>query len=190
VNTLLAGVAAAVSAMCYVWFVYGKPDLSLIVNGLLGGLVAISASCAFVSPLGAVLTGLVAGVLCCMSVFFIERKLKVDDPVDAVSVHGTCGAWGMIRLGLFADGTYGDGLNGVSGAVKGLFHGNASQILAQGIGVIVNFVLVFAIMYAFFKALDRIVPMRVSEEVEFEGLDQSEVAVTAYPDFSITKTRR
>jgi ammonium transporter, Amt family len=190
VNTLLAGVSAAVAAMCYVWLVYGKPDLSLIANGVIGGLVAISASCAFVSPAGAMMIGLVAGVLCCVSVFFVERKLKVDDPVGAVSVHGACGAWGMIALGLFADGTYGDGLNGVAGTVKGLFYGNASQILAQLIGVIVNFVLVFAVMYAFFKALDRIIPMRVSEEVEFEGLDQSEVAVTAYPDFSITKTRR
>ena len=190
VNTMLAGVAAAVAAMCYMWFMYGKPDLSMIANGLLGGLVAISASCAFVSPLGAVMTGLVAGVLCCASVFFVERKLKVDDPVGAVSVHGTCGAWGMIALGLFADGTYGDGLNNVPGTVKGLFYGNASQITAQLIGVVVNIGLVFVVMYAFFKALDRIIPMRVSEEVEFEGLDQSEVAVNAYPDFSITKTRR
>jgi Amt family ammonium transporter len=190
VNTLLAGVAAAVAAMCYVWFVYGKPDLSLIANGLLGGLVAISASCAFVSPFGAIMIGLVAGLLCCASVFFIERKLKVDDPVGAVSVHGACGAWGMIALGLFADGTYGDGLNGVAGAVRGLFYGNASQFTAQLIGVIVNIVLVFVVMYAFFKVLDRIIPMRVSEEIEFEGLDQSEVAVTAYPDFNITKTRR
>jgi Amt family ammonium transporter len=189
-NTLLAGVAAAVAAMCYVWFVYGKPDLSLIANGLLGGLVAISASCAFVSPVGAVITGIVAGVLCCASVFLVERKLKVDDPVGAVSVHGACGAWGMIALGLFADGTYGDGLNGIAGTVKGLFYGNAPQILAQLTGVIVNFVFVFVVMYAFFKAVDWIIPMRVSEEVEFEGLDQSEVAVIAYPDFSITKTRR
>jgi ammonium transporter, Amt family len=190
VNTMLAGVAAAVAAMCYVWFVYGKPDLSLIANGLLGGLVAVSASCALVSPFGAVMIGLVAGLLCCASVFFVERKLRVDDPVGAVSVHGACGAWGMIALGLFADGTYGDGLNGVAGPVKGLFYGNASQFTAQLIGVIVNFVFVFVVMYAFFKTLDRIIPMRVSEEVEFEGLDQSEVAVTAYPDFSITKTRR
>ncbi len=190
VNTMLAGVAAAVAAMCYVWFRYGKPDLSLIANGLLGGLVAISASCAFVNPLGAVMIGLVAGVLCCASVFFVERKLKVDDPVGAVSVHGACGAWGMIALGLFSDGSYGSGLNNVPGAVKGLFYGGGSQIAAQVIGVVVNFVFVFAVMYLFFKVLDRIIPMRVSEEVEFEGLDQSEVAVTAYPDFSITKTRR
>jgi Amt family ammonium transporter len=137
-----------------------------------------------------VIIGLVAGVLCCASVFFVERKLRVDDPVGAVSVHGACGAWGVIALGLFADGTYGDGLNGVAGTVRGLFYGSASQIPAQLIGVIVNFILVFVVMYVFFNVLDRIIPMRVSEEVEFEGLDQSEVAVTAYPDFSITKTRR
>jgi Amt family ammonium transporter len=190
VNTMLGGVAAAFAAMCYVWFIYGKPDLSLIANGLLGGLVAISASCAFVSPAGAIMIGLVAGVLCCASVFFVEQKLKVDDPVGAVSVHGMCGAWGMIALGLFADGSYGDGLNNVSGTVKGLFYGGASELTAQFIGVIVNFVFVFGVMFVFFKVLDWIIPMRVSEEVEFEGLDQSEVAVTAYPDFSITKTRR
>jgi ammonium transporter, Amt family len=189
-NTLLAGAAAAFSAMCYLWFKYGKPDLSLIANGMLGGLVAVSASCAFVSPFGAVMTGLVAGILCCASVFFVERKLKVDDPVGAVSVHGACGAWGMISLGLFSDGTYGDGLNGVSGAVKGVFYGGGSQLTAQLAGVVFNVVFVFAVMYVFFRVLDRIIPMRVSEEVEFEGLDQSEVAVTAYPDFSITKTRR
>jgi ammonium transporter, Amt family len=190
VNTMLAGVASAFSAMCYMWLLYGKPDLSLSANGLLGGLVAISASCAFVSPVGAVMIGLVAGVLCCASVFFVERKLKVDDPVGAVSVHGACGAWGMLSLGLFADGSYGSGLNNVSGTVKGLFYGGASQFIAQVVGIVVNAVLVFAVMYAFFKIVDRIMPMRVSEEVEFEGLDQSEVAVTAYPDFSITKTRR
>ncbi|HEX9019674.1 MAG TPA: ammonium transporter [Nitrospirota bacterium] len=190
VNTMLSSVAAAFSAMCYMWFLYGKPDLSLAANGLLGGLVAISASCAFVSPFGAVVIGLVAGVLCCISVFFVERKLKVDDPVGAVSVHGTCGAWGMISLGLFADGTSGDGLNGVSGMVKGLLYGGASQLTAQVIGVIVNAIFVFAVMYVFFKILDKMIPLRVTEEVEFEGLDQNEVAVTAYPDFSLTKTRR
>jgi Amt family ammonium transporter len=190
-NTLLAGVAAAVAAMCSVWLMYGKPDLSLIANGLLGGLVAISASCAFVSPTGAILIGLVAGALCCASVFFVERNLKVDDPVGAVSVHGVCGAWGMISLGLFSNGTYGDGLNNVAGTVKGLFSGGGlQQLMAQVIGVTVNVIFIFAVMYAFFKILDRIIPMRVSEEVEFEGLDQYEVSVTAYPDFSITKSRR
>jgi Amt family ammonium transporter len=187
---MLASAAASFSAMCYMWFSYGKPDLSMSANGLLAGLVAITAPCAFVSPVGAVVIGLVAGLLCCVSVFFVERRLRVDDPVGAVSVHGTCGAWGLISLGLFADGTYGDGLNGVPGTVRGLFYGGASQFVAQVVGVVVNLGFVFAVMYVFFKVLDRITPLRVTEEVEFEGLDQNEVSVTAYPDFGLTKTRR
>ena len=190
VNTMLASAAASFSAMLYMWIKYGKPDLSMCANGLLAGLVAITAPCAFVSTVGAVIIGLVAGVLCCASVFFVERTLKVDDPVGAISVHGTCGAWGLIGLGLFADGTYGDGLNNVAGTVKGLFYGGTSQFAAEVIGVVVNFVFVFIVMYVFFTLLNKIIPLRVSEEIEFEGLDQNEVAVTAYPDFSVTKTRR
>ncbi|MGD0281956.1 MAG: ammonium transporter [Dissulfurispiraceae bacterium] len=190
VNTLLASAAASFSAMAYMWFCYGKPDLSMSANGLLAGLVAITAPCAFVSTVGAVIIGLVAGVLCCLSVFFVERTLKIDDPVGAISVHGTCGAWGLIGLGLFADGTYGDGLNNVAGTVKGLFYGGTSQFLAEVIGVCVNFVFVFGVMFTFFKVLDKIIPLRVSAEVEFEGLDHNEVNVSAYPDFSLTKARR
>ncbi|MGO9378560.1 MAG: ammonium transporter [Dissulfurispiraceae bacterium] len=190
VNTMLASAAACFSAMCYMWIFYGKPDLSMCASGLLAGLVSITAACAFVSTVGAVIIGLIGGFLCCASIFFVERKLKVDDPVGAISVHGTCGAWGLLGLGLFADGTYGDGLNGVAGAVKGLFYGGASQFAAEVIGVIVNVVFVFAVMYGFFKLLNMIIPLRVSPEVEFEGLDQNEVSVTAYSDFQITKARR
>ena len=188
VNTMLASVAASFSAMVYMWVLYGKPDLSMCANGLLAGLVAITAPCAFVNTVGAVLIGLIAGVLCCVSVFFVERKLKVDDPVGAVSVHGVCGAWGLVGLGLFADGTYGDGLNNVPGTVKGLFYGNASQLLAEVVGVAVNFVFVFVLMYAFFKLLNKIVPLRVPAEVELEGLDRYEVGVEAYPDFNQRRT--
>jgi Amt family ammonium transporter len=190
VNTMLASCAACFSAMCYMWIFYGKPDLSLCANGLLAGLVSITASCAFVSTVGAVIIGLIGGVLCCASIFFVERKLKIDDPVGAISIHGACGAWGLLALGLFADGTYGDGLNSVAGAVKGLFYGGASQFVAEVIGVVVNFIFVFVVMYVFFKLLNRFIPLRVSPEVEFEGLDQSEVSVSAYPDFQVTKTRR
>ena len=188
VNTMLASAAASFSAMLYMWLMYGKPDLSMCANGLLAGLVAITAPCAFVSTVGAVIIGLVAGVLCCLSVFFVERKLRVDDPVGAISVHGTCGAWGMIALGLFADGTYGDGLNNVPGTVKGLFYGGQSQFAAELIGVVVNVVFVFGVMYAFFKILNRFIPLRVHAEVELEGLDRHEVAVEAYPDFNQRKT--
>ncbi len=189
VNTMLASAASCFAAMCYMWIFYGKADLSMCANGLLAGLVAITAPCAFVSPVGAVLIGLVAGMLCCGSIFFVERKLKVDDPVGAISVHGTCGAWGLISLGLFADGTYGEGLNGVAGTVEGLFSGSAPQLFAEVIGVAVNFVFVFSVMYLFFTLLNKIIPLRVSPEVEFEGLDQNEVSVTAYPEFGL-KGRR
>ena len=183
VNTMLASVAGGFSAMIYMWIFFGKPDISMSANGMLAGLVAITAPCAFVNPVSSVIIGTIAGIICCASVFFVERVLKVDDPVGAVSVHGANGAWGLLSLGLFADGTYGDGLNGVSGTVKGLFYGDGSQFASQIVGVATCFVFVFVLTYVFLKVTNMIVPMRVSDEVEFEGLDQSEVAVTAYPDF-------
>lgn len=187
-NTMLASAAGAFFALLYMWIFYGKPDISMAANGLLAGLVAITAPCAFVNSVSAVIIGAIAGVLLCMSVFFVERVLKVDDPVGAISVHGLNGAWGLLSLGLFADGTYGDGFNGVTGTVKGLFYGDASQFIAQVSGVITNFIFVFVVMYVFFKVLDKIIPLRVSEEMEVDGLDQHEVAVIAYPDFTIHKT--
>ena len=132
----------------------------------------------------------VAGVLLCASVFFVERTLKVDDPVGAISVHGVNGAFGMLCVGLFSDGTYGDALNGVAGGVTGLFYGDGSQLVAQVIASCTNFVFVFIVMYAFFKVLDLIVPLRVKPEHELEGLDQHEVAVSAYPEFVLQKTHR
>ena len=189
-NTMLAGAAAAFSSMVYMWFRYGKPDISMSANGLLAGLVAITAPCAFVNSVSAVIIGAVAGILVCVSVFFIERTMKVDDPVGAVSVHGVNGAWGALALGLFADGTYGDGLNGVAGTVKGLFYGGGLQFAAQAVGVLTNIIFVFITMYVFFKVLDKIVPLRVPAELELEGLDQAEVAVSAYPDFNVRKSHR
>jgi Amt family ammonium transporter len=189
-NTMLASASGAFFAMLYMWFRYGKPDISMAANGLLAGLVAITAPCAFVNSVSAVIIGAVAGVLLCISVFFVERTLKIDDPVGAISVHGVNGAWGLLALGLFADGTYGDGLNGVAGTVKGLFYGSASQFAAEVVGVLTNFIFVFVTMYVFFRVLDMIVPLRVPEEVEREGLDQAEVAVSAYPDFTIRHTHR
>ena len=189
VNTMLASAAGAFSSMFFMWKLYGKPDISMIANGFLAGLVAITAPCAFVNSVSAVIIGLIAGILLCMSVFFVERVLKIDDPVGAISVHGANGAWGLLALGLFADGTYGDGLNGVEKTVRGLFYGDGSQFIAQVAGVVTNFIFVFVVMYVFFKILDKIVPLRIPEDVEIEGLDQAEVAVTAYPDFSVHKTQ-
>jgi Amt family ammonium transporter len=187
-NTMLASAAGGFSAMLFMWLKYGKPDLTMSVNGLLAGLVAITAPCAFVNSVSAVVIGLVAGVLVCGSVFFFERVAKIDDPVGAVSVHGVCGAWGVLSLGLFADGTYGDGFNGVKGTVRGLFYGDSSQFLAQCIGALTNIVFIFAISLCLFKLIDIIVGMRVAPEIEYEGLDLHEVAVDAYPDFNQRKT--
>jgi ammonium transporter, Amt family len=189
-NTMLASAAGAFSAMMYMWMCYGKPDISMSANGFLAGLVAITAPCAFVNSVSAVIIGAIAGVLLCVSVFFVERTLKIDDPVGAISVHGVNGAFGLLAVGLFADGTYGDALNGVTGGVTGLFYGDGGQLMAQIMGICTNFVFVFLLMFVYFKVSNLIVPMRVKPEHELEGLDQHEVAVTAYPDFVLQKTHR
>ncbi len=189
-NTMLAGAAGAVSSRVYMWMRYGKPDISMSANGLLAGLVAITAPCAFVTAPVAVLIGAIAGVLCVLSVFFFERVMKIDDPVGAISVHGVNGAWGVLSLGLFADGKYGDGFNGVKGCVTGLFYGDSGQFLAQCIGTLTNVVYVFIISWVIFKVLDKVIGLRVPPEMELEGLDQAEVAVTAYPDFNLHKIHR
>src|SRR5690349_8483746 len=181
-NTMLAGAAGGVAAMIYMWTKYGKPDPSMLANGTLAGLVAITAPCAFVTAPAAVLIGSVAGVLVCAAVVLIERSLKVDDPVGAISVHGVCGLWGILSLGLLADGTYGAGWNGVDGAVRGLFYGDASQLLAQLVGGVTNFVAVGAMTYVAYKVTGLVVGgHRVSAEVEELGLDVPEMGVEAYP---------
>jgi len=190
VNTMLAGAAGGFSSMVYTWLRYGKPDISMAANGLLAGLVAITAPCAFVTAPAAVLIGLLAGVLLCWAVVFVERTLKLDDPVGAISVHGFNGAWGVLALGLFADGSYGDAFNGVKGTVTGLFYGDAGQFAAQCIGIATNLVYVGVIGFAMFKLLDVVIGLRVDPEQEAEGLDQYEVAVIAYPDFQIRTSPR
>src|SRR5204863_9637550 len=104
-NTMIAGMSATLSGVLYMWKVYGKPDPSMMCNSMLAGLVAITSPCAFVSPVGAFIIGAVAGVLVILSVFFFDR-IGIDDPVGASSVHGTCGAFGVLAVGLFAAGTY------------------------------------------------------------------------------------
>jgi Amt family ammonium transporter len=181
-NTMLASAAGAFAAMVYMWTRYDNPDLSMLANGMLAGLVAITAPCAFVNSVSAVIIGLCAGVLVVESVFFVERRLKVDDPVGAVSVHGVCGAWGVLAVGLFADGVYGDGLNGVPGGVRGLFYGDARQLMAQGVGALTCSLFVFGAFYGFFKLVDVVLGNRVSAEVELEGLDVTEIGALAYPE--------
>jgi Amt family ammonium transporter len=189
-NTMLASAGGAMSAMLYMWMRFGKPDPTMAANGLLAGLVAITAPCAFVTAPSAVLIGLIAGVLVVVSVLFVDGVLKVDDPVGAVSVHGTCGAWGILALGLFADGTYGDKWNNVEGTVTGLFYGDGGQFLAQVINIFVNFIFVFVSAYLVFKLIEVVIGNRVSAEVEMGGLDVPETGIVAYPDFVLAKGDR
>ena len=188
VNTMIASATGAFASMLYMWFFKTKkPDPSMMINGMLAGLVAITAPCAFVTVQSAALIGLISGVLVIEAAFFIEKKLKVDDPVGAVAVHGVNGAWGLIALGLFADGTYGDGWNGVTGTVKGLFYGDASQFYAQIIGVITNAVYVAAIGWVVFKIIDMLVGNRVSAQDELDGLDVPEMGTEGYSGMKMDK---
>jgi Amt family ammonium transporter len=184
VNTMLASAAGAVAAMLITMSIHGKPDLGFMANGLLAGLVAITAPCAFVNSTAAVVIGFVAGGLLVAGVLFLERVAKIDDPVGAISVHGINGAWGVLAVGLFADGTYGSGLNGVAGAVRGVFYGGGwSQLGAQTIGTLVCIGFTFVSFFAFFKVVGYLIGNRVSLSVELEGLDVAEVGVLAYPEF-------
>src|SRR5437588_1939200 len=185
VNTMLAGMAGSFSAMYYMWIRYGKPDASMTGNGLLAGLVAITAPSGFVNPMGSVIIGAIAGVLCALSVEFVDRILKVDDPVGAISVHGTNGLWGVISVGLFADGksNFAGAWNGVNGSVTGLFYGDAGQLVAQLIGVatLIGFVFSFSLLANI--AIDWFVGQRVGAKAELEGLDIPEMGALGYPEF-------
>jgi Amt family ammonium transporter len=189
-NTMLASAGGALSAVVYMWLRYGKPDPTMAANGLLAGLVAITAPCAFVNAPLSVLIGLIAGIFVVLSVLFIDGVLKIDDPVGAISVHGVCGAWGLLSVGLFADGTYGDKWNGVVGTVKGLFFGDATQLAAQVIDIVALFIFVFGAAYLTFKLIEVLIGNRVSPEVEMGGLDVPETGVLAYPDFALIKGKR
>ena len=185
VNTMLAGMAGSFTAMYYMWMRYGKPDASMTGNGFLAGLVAITAPSGFVNPMASVIIGLIAGVLCALSCEFVERVLKLDDVVGAISVHGTNGIWGVISLGLFADGksNYGGAWNGVPGSVTGLFYGDAGQLVAQLIGVATLIGFVFSFSFVLNLAIETFWGHRVSAQVELEGLDIPEMGALGYPEF-------
>ena len=182
VNTFIASATGCLAAMFLVWKVWGKPDPSMTANGMLAGLVAITAPCAFVSPVGAAIIGIVAGFIVVGGIVFVERVLNVDDPVGAVSVHGLNGLWGLLAVGLFADGSYGEGFNGVAGTVRGLFYGGGwSQLSAQAIGLVVVVAWSFGVMYVFFTIQKKVQGIRVTREEEMIGLDIPEMGVPAYP---------
>ena len=188
VNTMIAGSTAALATTLWVWLVRtGKPDPSMMCNGLLAGLVAITAPCAFVSVGGAAIIGIVSGILVVEAVFFFDRH-RIDDAVGAISVHGCNGAWGCLSLGLFADGTYGDGFNGVAGNVTGLFYGGGlNQFWAELIGVTTCIITVSILAYIVYQIAELTVGNRVSKDVEIEGLDVPEMGVPGYAGMVMDK---
>ncbi|MEP7359039.1 MAG: ammonium transporter, partial [Anaerolineales bacterium] len=183
INTLLAGAAGGCSAMAYIWL-FGpakKPDAGMSVNGILAGLVAITAPCAFVDPTAAVIIGLIAGVIVCLASVWLE-KAKIDDPVGAVPVHFANGLWGVLAVGIFANGNPDTALwNGVESPVTGLLYGGGTQILAQLAEVIAIAVTVIGLSLVFFTILKRLGLLRVSAADELAGLDIPEMGASGYP---------
>jgi Amt family ammonium transporter len=168
VNTNLAAATGAVFALLVSWFKFGKPEVSMSLNGALAGLVGITAGCANVSPASSVIIGAVAGILVVFSVLILD-KIKIDDPVGAVSVHGVCGAWGTLAAGIFNIGGTTAGIIGV-----------------QLLGIGACFAWTFTTAFILFKLIDKTVGLRVSPEEETEGLDALEHGGTAYPDFEVS----
>ncbi|MGQ0601268.1 MAG: ammonium transporter [Anaerolineales bacterium] len=183
VNTLIAGAFGGCAAMAYMWFISStrKPDPSMSVNGILAGLVAITAPCAFVDSAAAAIIGSVAGVLVCLATVWLE-KARIDDPVGAVPVHFVNGIWGVLAVGIFANAHPATaGWNGVETAVTGLIAGGTTQILAQLAEVGAIAVTVFGLSYIFFRILAAVGVLRVSAEVELKGLDIPEMGAVGYP---------
>jgi Amt family ammonium transporter len=196
VNTMLASVAGALTSMFYMQAQGMKPDPSMMCNGMLAGLVAITAPCAFVDSWAAVVIGGLAGVFVVISVFFFDR-IKVDDCVGAISVHGVNGLWGVLSVGIFANGKYGSGWNGIapreefvkaygSDGVRGIIFGDSGQLMAQALNCFVVAVFGFVMAYAWFKISNLITPIRVPQDVEIQGLDIPEMGALGYPDFVST----
>jgi Amt family ammonium transporter len=194
VNTMLASITGAVATMCTLYAMKLKPDPTMMCNGMLAGLVAITAPCAFVDPWAAGVIGAVAGWIVVEAVFFFERR-GVDDPVGAISVHGVNGLWGVISVGIFATGGYGAGWNGVvreefvkaygADGVRGILYGDPGQLVMQIISAVTVAVFGFVMAWVWFKISDKITPLRTTEEIELEGQDIGEMGVLAYPDFQV-----
>ena len=190
-NTAIAGAFGAVASMFWITRRTGKPDPSMMINGMLAGLVAITAPCAFVAPWAAAVIGIIASVLVIESSFFVERKLRIDDPVGAISVHGVCGMFGLLSVGVFANGSYGAGWNGSeSTGVAGIIKGDWGQLGAQALGALTILVVNFGLSYGFFKLQNRLTKggIRSSAADEIAGLDV-EMGVNAYPEFELIKSK-
>lgn len=178
-NTNLAAAVATVVGMIFTWIRYGKPDVSITFNAALAGLVAITAPCDCVTPVGAFFIGLVAGVLVVLAVEFFDNVAKIDDPVGAVSVHMVNGIWGTLAVGLFSSG--GDGV------APGLFYGGGfAQLGVQALGVVTVAAYVLIVMFIIFKLIDKTVGLRVPAQIEIDGLDIHEHGLaSAYSGFAI-----
>jgi Amt family ammonium transporter len=183
VNTLMAGAAGGVSAMAYIWL-FGptrKPDPATSVNGVLAGLVAITAPCAFIDSWAAVVIGLIAGVWVCIATVWLE-KAKIDDPVGAVPVHFFNGLLGVISVGIFANGNpITAGWNGVATPVTGLLYGGTTQIIAQLAEALSVIIVVGGLSFVFFKVLSALKLLRSSAADELQGLDFPEMGALGYP---------
>jgi len=177
ITTNLAAAAGAVGAMVLSYAIWKRFDVYMTLNGVIAGLVAITAGCANMGPGMALLTGLIGGFVVVGSSILLENVLKIDDPVGAIAAHGFTGAWGTIAVGLFAQEEFG-GINGL------LFGGGAGQLGAQFIGVIAAFVFVFGTSLAVFKLIDLTIGMRASDEEQKIGLDVTEHSASGYPDFT------
>jgi Amt family ammonium transporter len=177
VTTNLSAAAAAIAAMLTSWMIHKKPDGSMSLNGALAGLVAITAGCANVSPIGSLIIGLGAGVLVVFSIEFIDRVMKVDDPVGAISVHGVCGAFGTLAVGLLD-------------VSSGVFYGGGWSLMGiQATGVLAGFGWAFGTGLILFFAIKKIMGLRVSEQEELRGLDIGEHGMEAYNGFQIFTTQ-
>jgi Amt family ammonium transporter len=172
--------------MLITWLRNGKPDVGMTCNGAIAGLVAITAPCAWVQPWAAVIIGIVAGFIACYGYWWLERR-GIDDVVGAIPVHGFAGTWGLIALGLFADGTYGV-YTTEPPLVTGLLYGNPGFFACQVISAVVNFVWAFGTGFILFWILKKTIGIRVSPEEEMLGLDITEHAAVAYPNFVCTET--
>jgi Amt family ammonium transporter len=184
-NTAIAAAFGAVTSMFVMMFKTGKPDPGMMVNGMLAGLVAITAPCAFTSPAWSALIGVLAGVLVIWAANFIEAR-GIDDPVGAVAVHGVCGTFGVLAVGIFANGSYGAGWNGSDvTAIEGVVSGEWSQLGAQALGAVVIWTVIFGVAFAFFKIQNALTKggIRSAEVDEIHGLDLPEMGALAYPEF-------
>ena len=181
INTTLAPSTGAIAAMFTAWLWWGKPDLTISLNGALAGLVGITAPCAVVSPAAALCIGLLAGILVVFGIDWMNR-IRVDDPVGAVSVHGLCGIWGTLAVGLFGQAVLGAPQDGL------LYGGGFGQLGVQCLGVVACFLFAGVAMYVVFKFIDVTLGLRVSHETELRGLDLDEHGMESYGGFQIFTT--